>query len=79
MHQDFKDLLAALGEHDAEFIIVGAHALVAHGYVRATRDLDVWVRPSHQNATRVLRALAVFGAPLLDLTKEDLATPGTIF
>ncbi|OGQ24751.1 MAG: hypothetical protein A3C54_05760 [Deltaproteobacteria bacterium RIFCSPHIGHO2_02_FULL_60_17] len=59
--------------------MVGAHALAAHGHVRATEDLDVWVRPEGENAKRVLDALRAFGAPLHDLTEKDLTTPGVVF
>ena len=59
--------------------MVGAHALAAHGHVRATKDLDVWVRPARDNAARVLSALRAFGAPLHDLTQSDLAAPGLVF
>lgn len=58
---------------------MGAHALAAHGFVRATKDLDVWVRPNPDNAPRVLRALTAFGAPLRDLTEADLVRPGLVF
>jgi len=51
----------------------------AHGYPRATMDIDIWVMPSPQNAEAVLRALRRFGAPLHNLTKEDLQKDGTIF
>ena len=79
MNPDFRDLLAAFNARGVEFLIVGAHALAAHGLVRATKDLDVWVRPSLENAARVIAALADFGAPLHDLTVEDLSRPGLIF
>jgi uncharacterized nucleotidyltransferase DUF6036 len=79
VNPDFRDLLATFNAHDVEYIVVGAHALAAHGHVRATKDLDVWVRPTAENASRVLRALAAFGAPLQDLHDEDLAGPGLIF
>jgi len=79
MNPDFRDLLAAFNARGVEFLIVGAHALAAHGLVRATKDLDVWVRPETDNAERTLAALADFGAPLHDLTVADLATPGLIF
>lgn len=79
MNPDFKDLLAEFNAHGVEYLVVGAHALAAHGIVRATKDLDVWVRPSEENAPKVLRALTAFGAPLHDLTIEDLARPGLIF
>src|SRR5687767_13180922 len=79
MNPDFRDLLAAFNARGVEFLIVGAHALAAHGLVRATKDLDVWVRPARENAERVMAALADFGAPLHDLTVEDLSRPGLIF
>jgi hypothetical protein len=61
---DFKDLLFAFNAHGVEYLVVGAQALAAHGRVRATGDLDVWVRPEAANAKRVIEALRVFGAPL---------------
>jgi len=79
VNQDFAEMLSALSEAGAEFLIVGAHALAAHGIVRATGDIDIWVRPTQENAERVMRALVKFGAPLLDLTIEDLTKADTVF
>ena len=79
MNRDFKDLLSAFNAQGVEYLVVGAHALAAHGHVRATKDLDVWVRADPANAARVLRALRAFGAPLHDLTEADLARAGLIF
>lgn len=79
MHSDFSDLLSTFNAHGVEYLVVGGHALAAHGLIRATKDLDVWVQPSEQNAARVYRALAAFGAPLHDLAEADLATAGLIF
>jgi hypothetical protein len=79
MNQDFAEMLSALIEAEADFLIVGAHALAAHGFPRATGDLDIWVRPSPDNAKRVIQALGAFGAPLFDLTTEDLTRPGVVF
>lgn len=79
MNRDFRDLLSAFNDQGVEFLVVGAHALAVHGHVRATKALDVWVRPEASNATRVLRALDAFGAPLQDLTKADLTKAGLIF
>jgi hypothetical protein len=50
MNPDFRDLLAAFNAHGVEFLVVDAYALAAHGLVRATKDLDVWVRPNTANA-----------------------------
>lgn len=59
MNSDYRDLIAEFNAHGVEFIVVGAHALAAHGHVRATKDLDVWVRPSPDNAPRVIAALSL--------------------
>lgn len=72
-------MLSALSAAGAEFLVVGAHALAAHGVPRATGDLDLWVRASAENAERVWEALEQFGAPLHDLTTDDLARPDVVF
>lgn len=78
-NQDFKDLFAEFNARGVEFLVVGAHALAAHGHVRATKDLDVWIRPERSNARRVVRALEAFGAPLQSVTESDFAEPGITF
>ena len=79
LNEDYKDMLLALSDEKVRFLLVGAYALAAHGYPRATMDIDIWVMPSPENADAVLRALRRFGAPLHNLTKEDLLEDGTIF
>jgi hypothetical protein len=79
VNPDFKELLLAFNAHEVEYLIVGAHALAAYGHVRATKDLDIWVRPDPANAQSIIAALYDFGAPLGDLTSNDLTKSGTIF
>ena len=79
MNRDFAEMLSALSAAGAEYLVVGAYALAAHGRPRATGDLDIWVRPSSDNADKVWAALAGFGAPLSALKKQDLTTPGIVF
>jgi hypothetical protein len=76
MNRDFADMLSAA---DAEFLVVGAYATAAHGLPRATGDIDIWVRPTPENAQRTMAALRAFGAPLLDLGIDDLVRPDTVF
>jgi hypothetical protein len=80
MNEDYRDVLAALTAGRARFLVVGAHALAVHGYPRATVDIDIWVDPSPDNASRVWNALAAFGAPLktLGISAEDLAQPDIV-
>lgn len=79
MSPDFRDLLFEFNAQGVEFLVVGAYALAAHGHVRATGDFDVWVRPAPANAKRVVAALIAFGAPVGDLSEDDLCLPGTVF
>ena len=79
MNRDFAEMLSAFSEAGAEFLVVGAHALAAHGIVRATGDLDIWVKSTRENAERVMRALIAFGAPLLTLTIDDLMKGDTVY
>ena len=79
MTDDWFDMLAALLDARASFLVVGAHALAAHGIPRGTQDLDVWIEPTRPNAERVWQALSAFGAPLdsmelsvVDLTRADV-------
>ena len=78
-HHDFEELLFALSSERAEFLIVGAYAVMAVTEPRYTKDLDVWVQPTRTNARRVFRALEEFGAPLSNLKVSDLSREGIIF
>jgi hypothetical protein len=79
MYPDFKELLSALNAHNAKYLVVGAYAVSAHAQPRATRDLDIWVKPDTENAKAVYAALAQFGAPLEGLTFADFAERGPFF
>ncbi len=80
MNEDFRDLLQALLQTGARFLVVGAHAMAVHGVPRATGDLDVWISPDPANAERVWQALVRFGAPVggLELSRKDFETPGMV-
>jgi hypothetical protein len=75
---DFRDVLVELADAGAAFVVIGGYAVAFHGHVRATKDIDILVNPSPDNAARVFRALAAFGAPLtaFNVRPEDLAEPG---
>jgi len=81
LHEDFKDLIVALRGAGVRFIVVGAHALAAHGIPRATGDLDILVAPEPENADRLMRALESFGAPLAShgVSRRDFEREGTVY
>ena len=79
MNQDFVDLLRAFLAAEVRFLVVGAYALALHGRPRATGDLDLWVEATPQNAERVMRGLAAFGAPLTEISADDFAREGVTY
>ena len=79
LNEDYKEILQSLEEENVKFLLVGAYAMAAYGYIRATMDIDIWVMPSADNGKAVLRALRKFGAPLHGLTIDDIQKDDTIF
>jgi predicted nucleotidyltransferase len=77
--RDYRDMLECLQRHGVEFLLVGGWAVAVHGHQRATKDIDLFVNPTPENAERVVRALAEFGAPLAGLSASDFAEPGLVF
>ena len=80
MNDDWFAMLSALLDADARFVVVGAHALAVHGVPRGTQDLDILIDPTPENADRVWKALALFGAPTtaLGITKADFIHPDMV-
>jgi hypothetical protein len=78
---DFRDMIAELLGAEARFVVVGAHAMAAHGVPRATGDFDLFVEPEAANARRVILALQAFGAPLdaHGIKETDLTSPGLVY
>ncbi len=79
LNEDYKEMLQLLLEEQVDFIIVGAYALGAHGYPRATGDIDIWVKPDMKNSEKIYKVLARFGAPLDQIEQNDFATNGIIY
>ena len=76
MSPDFKEILSTFNEHEVKYLIVGAYAVIKYSEPRYTKDLDIWVEPSNENATRVYASLKAFGAPMGQLTENDFAGDG---
>ena len=79
MNQDFVDLFQELFEKKCKFLIVGAFAVSVHAEPRATGDLDIWIGTDKKNGENVYQALKSFGAPLSDLSAQDLQSRETVF
>ena len=79
MNRDFAEMLKALGAENVEFLVVGAYAVAGHGIPRATGDIDLWVRPTADNAARLWRALERFGAPRSRVSPESFTQPDVVY
>ena len=77
MNSDFRDLLQQCAGHEVRYLVIGGYAVIHHSEPRFTRDLGIWLEPTAQNATRAAKALKKFGIPLIEVTEEALAVPGT--
>ena len=75
MYQGFKDLLSAFHAHNVKYLIVGGYAVSFHGQPRATKDMGLFIKADPTNAKAAYAALVAFGAPLADISVDDLADP----
>ena len=79
---DFSEFLRLLNEHEVKYLLIGGYAVGYHGYVRATADMDVWIRRDKENAIRVVQVLEAFGFgdsalhPDLFMSEERLVRMG---
>ena len=70
-------MLGLLVSCEVEFLLVGGVAFAAYGEPRATKDMDIWVNPTPENARRLFAALKEFGAPTHGAKPADFSAPGT--
>ncbi|WP_395706511.1 DUF6036 family nucleotidyltransferase [Casimicrobium huifangae] len=75
LNKDFREFIELLRSNGVEFLVVGAHALAAHGRPRYTGDLDLWVRPESGNISRLVKALDDFGFASLGIVAQDFMQP----
>jgi len=78
-YSDFEEILLAFNAAGVKYLVVGAYAVAAHARPRATGDIDLWVEATAENARRVFRALAAFGAPMDHIDERTFSEPDIIF
>ena len=76
--KDFEELFACLNARGVKYLVVGAYAVAFHAKPRYTKDLDILVETTRENAQRLLEALADFGLGGLKLTAEDFVRPDQV-
>ena len=79
LNEDYNEMLQILLDNKVKFLVVGAYAMGAYGYPRATGDFDIWVEASPENAKIVYKSLAEFGAPLEEINEQTFCELGVMF
>jgi hypothetical protein len=79
LNKDYRDILQIFLKNEVKFLVVGAYAMGAYGYPRATSDIDLYVQASIQNSQKVYDSLVEFGAAVDELTPDTLAKKGIFF
>jgi hypothetical protein len=78
LNQDFKEFIKLLNDNGVRYLVVGGYAVALHGYPRYTKDIDVWVEMTVENASKIVKALDQFGFGSLDLKVSDFIEPDQI-
>jgi predicted nucleotidyltransferase len=71
--KDFKEFIESLNKNDVRYVVIGGYAVVYHGYVRSTNDIDIWVDIHEDNINKILKALDDFGFSSLNLKAQDFS------
>ncbi len=75
---DFKEFLELLNAREVQYLVVGGYAVAFHGYVRATGDIDIWIKPQGANARKMVQVVRDFGFGSLDYQEADFMEPDTV-
>ncbi|MEW5940490.1 MAG: hypothetical protein AB1750_12545 [Chloroflexota bacterium] len=78
LNQDFKEFIESLNANNVHYLLVGGHAVAVHGHPRYTKDMDIWVEMSRENAAKIVKALDEFGFASLGLKESDFLEPDQI-
>ena len=79
MNPEFAEMLRLLAAESVDYLVVGGYAVAGHGVPRATGDIDLWIRPTADNAGRLWRALERFGAPRSRVSPASFTQPDVVY
>ena len=78
LNKDFREFIESLNSNKVKYLVLGGYAIAFHGHPRYTKDLDIWLEMSEENASNVMSALKDFGFGDLDVSKEDFLQKGMV-
>jgi hypothetical protein len=78
LNQDFKEFIQLLNENQVKYLVICGYAVAIHGHPRYTKDIDIWIEISKENAEKLIIALTQFGFGSLGLTPQDFQSPDQV-
>lgn len=78
LNQDFKEFIQLLNANQVKYLVIGGYAVAIHGHPRYTKDIDIWIEMSSENAQKLMIVLTEFGFGSLGLNAEDFQAPDQI-
>ncbi len=78
LNQDFKEFIQFLNDNQVHYLVVGGYAVAIHGHPRYTKDIDIWIEISRENALKIIKSLEQFGFGSLGLKMEDFLVPNQV-
>ena len=69
--RDFKEFIELLNRNNVRYIVIGGYAVVYHGYVRSTNDIDIWIDIREDNIKKLIKVLDEFGFSSLNIKEAD--------
>ena len=78
LNQDFREFIQSLNENEVRYLVIGGYAVAYHGHPRYTKDIDIWLEMTPENAAKMVRALEQFGFASLGLKEEDFSAPDQV-
>jgi hypothetical protein len=78
LNQDFKEFIQSLNDNQVNYLVIGGYAVALHGYPRYTKDIDIWIEMTQENAVNTIKALEQFGFGSLDIQLDDFMKPDSV-
>jgi predicted nucleotidyltransferase len=78
LNQDFREFIQSLNDNQVRYLVTGGYAVAFHGHPRYTKDIDIWIDRSRNNANKITAALQQFGFASLELNVEDFLEPDQV-
>jgi hypothetical protein len=78
LNSDFKEFIQLLNDNQVKYLVIGGYAVAIHGHPRYTKDIDIWIEMTPENADKLVTALNQFGFGSLGLSSRDFQSPDQI-